>query len=88
VWTDLEDTLKVELREDAFARWLCACQQELNIPKKKHAMKNPVVVARILDQAQEEGKHSETLEAIVSKVIALKYGNGDTYDLHPAGQGC
>ena len=48
------------------------CQAELCIPKKDHAVKNPVVVSRMLAKAAAAGKPSTTLRQIVERIYALK----------------
>ncbi len=70
--TDLEHTLAEEIGEPAFDQLLGECQKLLAIPKRKHAMKNPVVVQRLLQCAGEQGLTCKTLQAVVEKILALQ----------------
>lgn len=70
--TDLETTLRLELTGEVYDSLLVDCQQEFNIPKKKHAQKNPSVVTRIIERAHERGASCQTIEAIVHKLNALR----------------
>ena len=67
----LEATLGAELGKEDFDRWLSECQEQFAIPKRKHALKNPVVVTCILEKARAAGKQSETLASIIERVISL-----------------
>lgn len=69
--TNLETTLREEIGPESFDEWLNQSQHELCIPKKKHALKNPLVIATIIQKAQGKGKTSPTLESIVQKMLAL-----------------
>lgn len=68
---DLESTLKAEIGDEVFERLLAKCQEELGIPKRKHAIKNPVVIAAIIEQAETEGRRSPTLQGVVDSILAL-----------------
>jgi putative ATP-dependent endonuclease of the OLD family len=76
--TDIETTLAEEIGKDLFDRLLSEVQGQLGIPKKKHALKNPVVLQRVVEKAAAESKTSTTLQGIVEKIVALrpKRGNG------------
>ncbi len=74
--TELETTLAEEIGKDLFDRLLSEAQGQLGIPKKKDALKNPVVLQRIVEKASAEGKTSATLKGIVEKIIALKPQRG------------
>jgi predicted ATP-dependent endonuclease of OLD family len=67
----LETTLQEEIGKDLFERLLSDAQENLGIPKKA-ALKNPVVLQRIIEKASADEKSSATLEGIVEKIIALK----------------
>ena len=69
---NLETTLREELKPENFDKWLVECQTEFSIAKRKHAMKNPLVIANILKKALDSKLESKTLKAIVEKVAALK----------------
>jgi len=69
---DLETTLREEIGADRFDELLQNAQSEFGISKKKQALKNPVVIQRVIEAAKEEGKSSETLESIVKRILAVK----------------
>jgi putative ATP-dependent endonuclease of the OLD family len=69
---NLETTLREELGAADFDKWLGECQTQFAISKRKHAMKNPFVIARILQKAGENGRDSKTLRAVVESVAKLK----------------
>jgi predicted ATP-dependent endonuclease of OLD family len=73
---NLEATLAEELGEELFDKQLSEAQSELGIPKKEHALKNPVVLRQIIERAAAEGKTSTTLKAIVENIVELKYRLG------------
>lgn len=68
---DLECTLKAEIGDALFEKLLGDCQSEFAIPKRKHAIKNPAVIAAIIERAQKEGKTSTTLQSVVASILAL-----------------
>lgn len=68
---DLESTLKAEIGDVLFEKLLGECQSEFAIPKRKHAIKNPPVIAAIIERAQKEGKTSATLQSVVRSILAL-----------------
>ena len=72
----LEASLEEEIGKDLFDRLLADTQGELGIPKKKDALKNPVVLQRIVEKAAADRKTSATLKGIVEKIIALKPRRG------------
>ncbi|RJX17618.1 MAG: DUF2813 domain-containing protein [Desulforudis sp.] len=72
----LEATLEEEIGQELFNRLLSQAQNELGIPKKEHALKNPVVLQQIVEKAAVEGKTSISLKGIVEKIIALKTQTG------------
>jgi len=69
---NMETTLREEIGPEDFDAWLVECQDDLCIPKKKHALKNPSIVSRIIQKAQQHGKRSQTLETIITRIISLK----------------
>jgi len=68
---NLETTLRDELAPDRFDRLLRECQEQLGIPKQKHALKNPQVIATIIRAAEAEGRTSPSLKQICENVLAL-----------------
>lgn len=74
--SELETTLAEEIGKEMFDRLLVAEQGQLGIPRKKDALKNPVVLQHIVENAAVEGKTSATLRGIVEKIVALKPQRG------------
>lgn len=72
----LETTLEEEIGKDLFDRQLSETQSELGIPRKKDALKNPVVLQRIVEKASADGRTSATLKSIVEMIVALKPQGG------------
>jgi putative ATP-dependent endonuclease of the OLD family len=70
--TDLEATMRAEIGPEFYDAALTQCQSDFGIPKRKHAQKNPAVVARLIADAKGAGKSSATLEAIVKGIGALR----------------
>jgi predicted ATPase len=68
---DLETTLRNELGPALFDELLAACQAEYDIPGRKHAMKNPKVIAAIVARGKERGHESTSLSAVVEHILAL-----------------
>jgi len=68
----LERTLEGEIGTEMLNSLIQECQTELCIPKKDHAVKNPVVVSTVLARAAAAGKPSTTLNQIVERIYALK----------------
>ena len=68
----LEETLSDEIGPSYWAEILQKQQDELGIPKKNHAIKNPVVVERTINAARKNGKTCSTLEQIVDRIVALR----------------
>lgn len=69
---NLEVTLCDEIGKDLYERLLEECQNDFCIPKKKHAKKNPFVIATIIREAQKQGKSSESLDNIINYILANK----------------
>lgn len=74
--TKLETTLEEEIGKEMFERLLSAEQVQLGIPRKKDALKNPVVLQHIVEKAAAEGETSATLKGIVERIVALKPHRG------------
>ena len=69
---ELEETLVEEIGKDLFGRLLLEAQVQLDIAKKKDALKNSAVLQRIVEGASAAGKTSGTLQGIVQRIGALK----------------
>jgi len=69
---NLETTLSDELGNEFFNQLLSEVQGELGILKRRHALKNPVVLERVIARASSNANSSVTLKSIVEKIIALK----------------
>lgn len=67
---DLETTLREDIGSGTFDKLLQAAQEDLGIASKARALKNPVVVRRIVEGATAEGKRSTTMESVVEKIVA------------------
>ena len=67
---NLEKTMESELGQEFFARTLESNYRELAM-NKSQALKNPVVLQRILEKADSDGLSSHSLKGIVEKIIAL-----------------
>jgi predicted ATPase len=69
---NLEVTVQTELGTDLFDGLLSKCQTEFAIRKKKHAIKNPLVIATIFREAEKQGMISASLSSIVEKINGLR----------------
>jgi predicted ATP-dependent endonuclease of OLD family len=69
---NIETTLCNEIGADYFEQCLTECREGFCIPKKKHAIKNPTVIATIIQKAQGQGRTSKTISNILEKIVALK----------------
>jgi len=69
---NLETTLANEIGTADFEKWLAECQTEFGILKKKHAIKNPLILSRVIARALSEGHKFPTLQAAISAIVALK----------------
>jgi len=68
---DLESTLCNEIGRDFYDESLEKCCARLCLDKD-HAVKNPLVIKEIIVEARRQSKRSNTLEEIVSQIIALR----------------
>ncbi|MFB6088171.1 MAG: AAA family ATPase [Candidatus Aenigmatarchaeota archaeon] len=68
----LSDTLRAEIGEQLYTDNLDACCERFSLTRKNDAVKNPQVIEEIIKNAKKQGKTSETLEKIISKIIDLK----------------
>ncbi|MGB5872377.1 MAG: TOPRIM nucleotidyl transferase/hydrolase domain-containing protein, partial [Bacteroidota bacterium] len=69
---DLESTMRSELGGERFDELLTDCMKEYCFRKKKHAMKSPHVVERIVVGSLEKGAECKTLSCLVDKIVKLK----------------
>jgi len=69
---NLEQKLAEEMGKEYFEDQLQKQQNANGIPKRKHAIKNPVVIENILAQGTRDGKPSPTLKAILKRILALR----------------
>ena len=66
---NLEDMLRLELSEPIFDQILTETSEEYQI-KRESALKNSIVLRRVIEEAAAQGHHSETLGKIVEKIAA------------------
>jgi putative ATP-dependent endonuclease of OLD family len=69
--TNLENVIENEIGPPLFDQLLSDCRANFAIPKKKHAVKNPVVISTVLIEARKQGKPCATLDSIVDKLVAF-----------------
>jgi predicted ATP-dependent endonuclease of OLD family len=70
--TKLETVLSEEIGNELFNKMLSEVQQQLGIPQKKDALKNPTLLLKIVEKTAAEGKTSPTLKNIIEKIVAQK----------------
>jgi len=68
----LESVIQQEIGEKLFDEALSECQKTFGFPKKKHALKNPLIIAAIIEEAKKQGKTCPVLEQIVKSIVALR----------------
>ena len=68
----LEATLREEIGDVLFDEVMVECQIEFAIPKKAHALKNPVVVGELIRRSESRGVVCDTLRSIVESIVALR----------------
>jgi putative ATP-dependent endonuclease of OLD family len=74
--SELETTLTEEIGKEMLDRLLAVEKAQLGIPRDKDALKNPVVLQHIVENAAVAGKTSATLRGIVERIVALKPQRG------------
>ncbi len=72
--SNLEKALKQGIGETVFDHLIEECQREFDIPQRKQAIKNPIVIAALLRKAKIDGHCSQTMEDIFHKIVALRKG--------------
>lgn len=68
----LNETLRTEIGKQLFNSILKEVCERLCLGEKKYAIKNPQLVQEIIKKAQSQGKSSETLKNIISRIIAFR----------------
>ena len=68
---DLEKTMKEELGAQLFDELLEECKVEFCMTKRKYAIKNPKLIAEIIQRAKTRGSESATQNSIVDHVVKL-----------------
>ncbi len=69
--TSLIEKYEDEIGKDTFDELLRECGEHFQITMEKHARKNPLVVKELFQEALKKGKRSQTLETIISNIVAL-----------------
>lgn len=69
---DLDATMLAEIGSEFYERYLVQCQAEFGIPKRGQALKNPAVIAHLLELAEQDGRQCTTLMNIVRAISNLK----------------
>jgi hypothetical protein len=64
--------LRDEIGCDLFDELLQRCQEKYGFSERTHALKNPALIAEVIQEARKKGKSSSTLESIVTKVLTLR----------------
>ncbi len=70
---NLETTMRNEIGPEEYQHLLAKYQKEFYIGREKDAKKNPMVIARLVEEAFTNGHRCTTLERIVGKIRELKY---------------
>lgn len=66
----LMHTFKTEIGEKTFNDALNACCSHFGIGKKEYALKNPLVIRHIIQEAKKQGKSSTKLKEIISRIVS------------------
>lgn len=69
--TSLIEKYEDEIGKDTFDELLGECGERFQITMEKHARKNPLVVKELFQEALKKEKRSQTLETIISNIVAL-----------------
>jgi len=69
---DLTTTLCAEISKELYDSCVEECCDRWCLGRRKDAIKNPLVVKEIIQEAKKQGKSCRTLEEIISRVIALR----------------
>ncbi len=75
---DLEGTLSEEIGKNLFDELVTFHQNAFGFLKKKHALKNPLLISAVLKSAAAQGMGSPTLESLVDAIVACIQSPIDT----------
>jgi predicted ATP-dependent endonuclease of OLD family len=70
--TTLNTTMSNEFGEDLLNKSLEKICNQLCLGKKKHAIKNPLVITKIIEEVNKNGKNCKPLESVIKNIINLK----------------
>lgn len=65
-------TLCDEIGEELYNSVLDSCCARLSLGKRRHAVKNPIVIKELLSEADKVSKACESLNQIVTQIVALR----------------
>jgi hypothetical protein len=68
---NMTTTLCEEIGQPLYDELLESCCERLCFPEKEHAVKNPIVIKEILEEARRQGKSSKSLDMIISQIVAV-----------------
>jgi hypothetical protein len=66
----LMQVFKDEIEQEFFNKTLDVCCECLGFDKKERAVKNPMIIQYIIQEARKKGKSSPTLESVISKILS------------------
>lgn len=69
---NISDSLKQELGEDDYNIILNRCKEEFCMNENRDALKNPIIIQRLIQLSKEKNLQSRTLEKIIENIINLK----------------
>jgi len=70
--TDLTSTLCAEIGQELYSAGVGECCHRWDLGREDDAIKRPMVVKEIIQEAKKQGKSCSTLEEIISGIIALR----------------
>lgn len=70
---NLMDTLKEEIGKELCDNLLGEYHKNFGLREKNGAIKNPYVIQYIIQEAKKQGKSSNTLEAIINRIVSKSY---------------
>ena len=74
---DLEKTMKQEIGEELFDEILEECKADFFMTKRKYAIKNPKLLAALIERARLRGRESTTLNASVDNIVRMVGTTGE-----------
>ena len=69
---NLEETLAEEVGRDFFRELLSEAQRDLEFDNREQALKNPIIIQRIVEKAASRGRASISLKSIVKNITAIR----------------